>query len=128
MRSKSRTLTRPVNTVEDIPDWNFDGSSTWQASTSNSEVILKPVAFYPDPFRLGDNILVLCETYTWEDANFTKLKPANTNFRHYAKTVFDAVKDQKTWFGIEQEYSLLEQKNKFALKPLGWPSSGYPGP
>ena len=70
----------------------------------------------------------MCEAWVWADNQFTTRKPANTNFRHYAKTIFDAIKDQKPWFGIEQEYSLLEQKNKFALKPLGWPSSGYPGP
>ena len=44
------------------------------------------------------------------------------------KKTVETVKDEKPWFGIEQEYSLLEQKSKFALKPLGWPSSGYPGP
>ena len=25
-----------------LPDWNFDGSSTWQATGEDSEVILKP--------------------------------------------------------------------------------------
>ena len=91
LRSKSRTITHKVNKIEDIPDWNYDGSSTWQASTHNSEVILKPVAYYPDPFRAGNNYIVLCETYTWEDNQFEKLKPANTNFRHHAKTIFDKV-------------------------------------
>lgn len=65
LRSKSRTLTKKVTSLSDIPDWNYDGSSTWQASTHNSEVILKPVAYYPDPFRTHDNIIVMCETYIW---------------------------------------------------------------
>ena len=104
LRSKCKTLPKKVTKLEEIPDWNYDGSSTWQASTSNSEVILKPVAFYPDPFRIGDNIIVLCETYIWVNNLFEELKPANTNFRHFAKTVFDKVKDQVVWFGIEQEY------------------------
>ena len=29
MRSKSRTLTKPVNSLKDIPDWNYDGSSCY---------------------------------------------------------------------------------------------------
>jgi len=51
LRSKCRTLPKKVNDVSEIPEWNYDGSSCYQALTENSEVILKPVAFYRDPFR-----------------------------------------------------------------------------
>jgi glutamine synthetase len=102
LRSKSRTLTKPVNKLEDIPDWNYDGSSCYQASTHNSEVIVKPVAYFSDPFRGGgNNIIVLTETYQWADDQFSVLKPANTNFRHFAKAIFDAGMHEEPWFGIE---------------------------
>ena len=127
LRSKCRTLTGKVNKVSDLPEWNYDGSSTNQAVTENSEIILKPVAFFPDPFRGGDNILVLAEGFMWEDGTFQKLIPANTNFRHFAKTIFDAGAAEESWYGIEQEYTILETKNKFNVKPLGWPDNGYPG-
>ncbi len=29
IRSKSRTLNKPVNSLKDIPDWNYDGSSCY---------------------------------------------------------------------------------------------------
>jgi glutamine synthetase len=45
--------------MTELPIWNFDGSSTGQAEGSNSDVYLYPVALYRDPFRLGDNKLVL---------------------------------------------------------------------
>lgn len=62
---------------------------------------MKPVAYYPDPFREGDNIIVMCETFVWADEHFKSLKPSNTNFRHFAKKIFEAGDFEKPWFGIE---------------------------
>jgi len=65
-------------------------------------VILKPVAYYPDPFRSKEfNIIVLCESHVWADKEFKELVPANTNFRHYAKKIFEAAEHAEPWFGIE---------------------------
>lgn len=89
IRSKCRTLMNKVTSLDELPEWNYDGSSTYQATTENSEIILKPCAYYPDPFRGGDNILVLCEGFCWADSSFTKLIPNNTNFRNSAKKIFD---------------------------------------
>jgi len=47
-------------TLEQLPLWGFDGSSTNQASGSNSDCILKPVAVYPDGAR-PNGALVMCE-------------------------------------------------------------------
>lgn len=128
LRGKARTLRKEINSVADVPDWNYDGSSCYQAPTEMSEIILKPVAIFKDPFRRGKNILVLCDTYAWTDNTFTKLKPANTNFRADSLPIFDKAKDRKFWFGIEQEYSLLVEQNNFTTHPLGFPASGFPGP
>lgn len=128
LRSKCKTLDHKVTKLEDLPEWNYDGSSTYQATTENSEVILKPVAYFRDPFRGGDNVMVLAEGYVWTDGHFTKLMPNNTNFRHFAKQIFDACAAEEPWFGIEQEYTLLGTQTKFTTWPLGWPNNGYPGP
>ena len=53
--------------------------------------------------------------------------PANTNFRNFAKTIFDAGEKEEAWYGIEQEYTLLNQKSNFGIQPYGWPGAGYPG-
>lgn len=68
---------------------------------------MKPAAYFRDPFRGGDNIMVICETWIWSDATYTTLVPANTNFRHYANQIFNAAPQEKPWYGIEQEYTLL---------------------
>lgn len=89
MRSKCITLDKKVTCLEDIPDCGYDGSSCYQAQTENSEVHLMPVAYWTDPFRKGDNILVLCDGYVFADSNLDKLVPVNSNFRHHAKAIFD---------------------------------------
>ena len=68
-RSKTRTLpTKRTESVDSLPRWNFDGSSTDQAPGDDSEVILRPCRIFKDPFRPrsdgADNILVMCDTYT----------------------------------------------------------------
>jgi glutamine synthetase len=126
LRAKCRTLDKKVTKVEELPEWNYDGSSCYQATTENSEIIIKPVFFFPDPFRGGDNIMVLTETYTWSDNTYKNLVPTNTNFRHFAKKIFDSNTAEEPWFGIEQEYTILQDYNKFKTHPYGWPASGYP--
>ncbi|KAF2215563.1 hypothetical protein CERZMDRAFT_56317 [Cercospora zeae-maydis SCOH1-5] len=119
VRSKCKTIEKSEYTgLDSLPEWNFDGSSTSQAPGDNSDVYLRPVAVYPDPFRLGDNILVLAETWMSDG------KPNAFNFRHDAAVVMEKHKGEKFWFGLEQEYTLLD----FEGWPYGWPKGGFPAP
>lgn len=126
VRSKARTLDHTITSVEELPEWNYDGSSTMQAETHDSEVIMKPVRFFPDPFRGGDNILVLCATYRRGSSSEGKEVPANTNFRHFAEPILQSVETHHPWFGLEQEYTLFEKMDILTQQPLGWPLGGYP--
>ncbi|XP_075885395.1 glutamine synthetase isoform X3 [Nelusetta ayraudi] len=65
LRCKTRTLDSEPKTVMDLPEWNFDGSSTYQSDGSNSDMFLIPVALFRDPFRKDPNKLVLCEVLTY---------------------------------------------------------------
>nr|CAD1832572.1 unnamed protein product [Ananas comosus var. bracteatus] len=103
IRSKARTLPGPVTDPSKLPKWNYDGSSTGQAPGEDSEVILYPQAIFKDPFRRG------------------------TTFLYNAAKIFSHpdVAAEVPWYGIEQEYTLLQKDVKW---PLGWPLGGYPGP
>mmetsp|Transcript_4423 Transcript_4423/g.7332 ORF Transcript_4423/g.7332 Transcript_4423/m.7332 type:complete len:380 (-) Transcript_4423:507-1646(-) len=127
LRSKGRTLPSMPKSPADLPHWNYDGSSTGQAPGADSEVYLVPRAIYKDPFRGGDNILVMCDTYEPPrlnpDGTVTPMKPIPTNTRAACSDVMKKVDSHDPWFGIEQEYTLLNVTTKW---PLGWPKGGFP--
>lgn len=83
LRCKTKTLNMEPMTPEDLPIWNFDGSSTYQAEGCNSDVYLHPVALFRDPFRQGKNKLVFCETYQFNH------KPTKTNTRKSCLNVME---------------------------------------
>lgn len=119
LRGKTKTVDHPVESVDELPEWNFDGSSTNQSTGENSDVYIRPVSIFRDPFRKGENILVMCECYSPDDT------PHPTNKRDECNRVMERCADQKPWFGIEQEYTLFEKTGK---RPYGWPENGFPGP
>ena len=112
---RSKTLVRADfdGTLEAVPMWNFDGSSTEQATGGDSDCLLKPVAIYPDPDR-ASAYLVMCEVMNSDGS------PHESNGR---ATIDDD--DEDFWFGFEQEYFLWDLKTNL---PPGFPAGGYPGP
>ena len=100
-----------------IPAWNYDGSSTNQATGQDSEIILKPCAVFKDPFReKNGGLLVLCDTYTSNNERVFN------NNRVLATDVFNRFIEEEPWFGLEQEYFII---NKTTNLPLGFPDN-YP--
>jgi glutamine synthetase len=117
LRSKTKIVDGPVKNVSELPDWGFDGSSTYQAEGHFSDCQLKPVRIIADPIRGGDNILVLCEVFNADGS----VHASNTRAR--LREVAQKHESHDTWFGIEQEYTLFEGN-----QPLGWPDRGFPAP
>ncbi|MFV0337741.1 MAG: glutamine synthetase beta-grasp domain-containing protein, partial [Chthoniobacterales bacterium] len=97
-------------TLEELPMWNFDGSSTRQAEGHSSDCLLKPVAHFKDTTR-RNGVLVMCEVLMPDGT------PHPSNSR---ATILD---DPDAWFGFEQEYFLTQND-----RPLGFPEKGYPAP
>jgi len=106
---RGKTLVKEFSkfpTLEDVPNWGFDGSSTRQAEGHSSDCVLKPVGVYVDGSK-EDAALVLCEVMHADGT------PHSTNAR---ATILD---DAGTWFGFEQEYFLYQDG-----APLGFPAGG----
>ncbi len=97
-------------TLDQLPDWGFDGSSTRQAPGGSSDCVLKPVSIYPDSSR-KNGAIVMCEVYNADGT------PHPSNDR---ATILD---DPGAWFGFEQEYFFYQDG-----RPLGFPENGYPAP
>jgi len=120
LRSKTRVLGFECRSVKDVPIWNYDGSSSYQANSIDSEIILLPCAMFRNPFPDCDgetHKFVLCETTT--STNF----PTESNKRHIANKLFNRKVDEEPWFGLEQEYFLISPTTN---TPLGFPSCGEP--
>lgn len=118
LRCKSRSITKAINSVDDLPVWNFDGSSTEQAEGSNSDCYLKPCAMFRDPFRRDPHKLVMCEVLDYTNA------PVATNRRNTCADAMAKCADQEPWFGLEQEYTLMNIDGY----PFGWPKNAFPAP
>ena len=114
LRSKTKVISvdDPTKTpsLEDLPGWSFDGSSTQQAEGGDSDCLLKPVRIVPDTDR--DNAyLVLCEV----------LSPNGAPHPSNGRGAFED--DPDLWVAFEQEYVLLQDG-----RPLGFPKDGFPAP
>ena len=110
-RSKTRVFNEEIRLLDQLPEWNYDGSSTEQAQGTDSEVILLPRQIFPDPLRGGNSILVWCET-TRPDGTYLE-----NSHRHWANEIFEKNKGAEPWFGLEQEYFMI---NTVTQKPLGY--------
>lgn len=110
IRSKTRVLYDLIsNDIEEIPVWNFDGSSTNQAAGNASELIIKPQKIFMDPFKKPKSLsnslflIAVCDVYNIDGTHH------KTNTRFLANQIFDKKLEEHPWFGIEQEYFLLDE-------------------
>ena len=113
LRSKTQVRKDFGGTLEECPEWSFDGSSTEQAEGGDSDCLLKPVYICPDPDR-KNGYLVMCEVMNADGT------PHPSNGR---ATIDDD--DEDFWFGFEQEYFLWDMDTNL---PPGFPHGGYPPP
>jgi glutamine synthetase len=112
-----RSKTKIVADGKEPPIWGFDGSSTNQADGHHSDCVLRPVFTCPDPLRGPGDRLVMCEVLNID------MTPHETNTRARAVAVAAAYAKFEPWFGIEQEYTFMQDG-----RPYGWPEVGFPAP
>jgi len=93
-----RSKVKVTENIEIFPEWNYDASSTNQASDSgNTEMNLRPVFHCKNPLSKNiESFIVLCEIYD-NSGN-------QTSNRQTAVDIFNQNLDAKPWFGLEQEY------------------------
>jgi glutamine synthetase len=124
VRDKTRILylnTAP-ETLDIFPIWTFDGSSTGQANTKNSDLLLKPVKSYKYKTHsktFDKHYIVLCEVL---NPDYTIHE---TNKRQYCLDIMHKTKSQDLLFGIEQEYLLIGLNNG-QMGPYQWTNNDTP--
>ena len=135
LRSKNRVVCLDSSfgfiDIDAIGEWSFDGSSTGQATGTDSDVIIRPVAVYHNPFYKSPpdfergtfvSHLVMCDCYDKEGT------PHSTNARvRCAQTEAECAREEPL-FGIEQEYVIFERRGQFSGHcPYQWNNNDDPG-
>lgn len=116
-----------------VPEWSYDGSSTGQATTSNSEVVLQPIYVVDHPFLNNKDtldtmksisLLALCNTlhcsiHIQDGKEHIERTQTQDNYIQEAIDIFNTkpLLDIDPWFGLEQEFFLF---SKQTLKPYKW--------
>ena len=119
VRSKTKVVTPNVGNDGEfevsVSEWNFDGSSTHQATTEDSERVLQPQRVY----QLSDkHYAVLCEVCLPDEER----TPHSTNYRAALRKALDeGGLEKELWLGFEQEF-FLTKRGKNVL----WPKDGVP--
>jgi glutamine synthetase len=104
--------------LSDFSEWNFDGSSTGQAEGRDSDILLKPVNIFKNPFiSWCESYLLMCETLNKDGS------PHSTNHRAQCVKTTALCEDAQCLFGIEQEYILFGRNNL----PYDWKEHNEPG-
>lgn len=119
VRSKTKVVNPKVGADGEyevsIPEWNFDGSSTNQATTEDSERILQPQRVY----QLSDkHYAVLCEVCMPDEER----TPHPSNYRSLLRDALASGGLEKdVWLGFEQEFFLTKNDRN-----VMWPKQGTP--
>jgi glutamine synthetase len=138
LRSKTRVVNLDTSFNYDFLsdpgrwEWSFDGSSTGQAKGTDSDVLIRPVAIYPNPFLQsppGDKpwhfkaYLVLCDCYNKDGT------PHKTNARVRCAQTETACASDEPLFGIEQEYVMFDRLKPYQYfnQPYKWVNGSNPG-
>jgi glutamine synthetase len=112
VRSKTKIIRDKGSAVAltTFPQWAFDGSSTNQAAGGNSDRLLEPVCFVPDPLRGENSYLVLCEVLNPDGT------PHSSNHRAVLRAAMSAGGEASDpWMAFEQEYTFFR-----GSRPLGF--------
>ena len=99
-----RSKIKIVKDEEAIGIWNFDGSSTGQSLTKDSDLILNPIDKIKNPLLPSDmtGFIILCEVLNQDGT------PHETNMHSRLNENKNSSNDN-IWFGFEQEYVLLNK-------------------
>ena len=124
-RSKLKTIKRDISYLPEYPKWDYDGSSTGQATGKSSEITIQPVFVCDNPF-INESVwndahpidkleykFILCETFNIDGT------PTESNTRYDANKIFSTYtcKSLKPWFGLEQEYFIMRGRHKRVIDP-----------
>ena len=118
-----RKINSPEDFIKSVPEWSFDGSSTNQAETGESDCILKPIKIIPNTTERtrAPSFVALCEVMNADGT------PHKTNTRAKLLDRIEETNLDDMWFSVEQEFTMVDPVSG---NPIGWDeyNDGTPPP
>ncbi|KAG8180387.1 hypothetical protein JTE90_025437 [Oedothorax gibbosus] len=114
-RTKDRTWPSKEVKVDDLELLEFCGSATDFDVGDLADYYAKPIKFYNDPFRGGNNKLVFCETYSREGL------PTFANNRYRLGAAKNSLEHRIQNYTFQQSYTITRKNGKL----LSYNNSAY---
>lgn len=116
--SRTRVTDFVPESISDVPGLALDGSSNGLDADENGDVYLQPRSIFRDPFRGGDHLLVLCDSFVTEVIVLIETELTDARDIDLAKTI-QTLTFHSLSFLSSLQIAAIDANSGVLIRPLG---------